>query len=87
MEGDEVVHVTDGSNTMTVTIDFEGTSLGPFRALAEVLVDDQEQPKIFDISAQVVEQSLELVHVDNGGALGESLSFGSLLYGQTKTGE
>ena len=84
MEGDEVTNVTDGSNKMDVTIDFEGSELGPFRSIAEVVTEGGES-KIFDISAQVVEQSLELVHVDNGGALGETLSFGSLIYGQTKT--
>ena len=79
MEGDESVKVTDGSNQVTVTIDFEAVELGPFRALAEVKIDGQEMPKILDISAQSVEQRLELVHSDNSGALGEVRSCTILL--------
>jgi hypothetical protein len=84
MEGDESFVVTDGSNQMTVTIDFEATELGPFRALAEVNIEGEDIPKILDITAQSVEQRLELVHSDNSGALGELLKFGPLIYGQEK---
>ena len=83
--GDEFVVTKDGSNLMNITIDFEATELGPFRAIAEVHINGEEAPKILDISAQVVEQNLELVHTNGGGALGELLQFGPLIYGQTKT--
>lgn len=69
--GDEFVETKDGSNKINITIDYEATELGPFRALAEVHIVGEEIPKILDISAQVVEQKLELVNLDGGGALGE----------------
>ncbi|GMI30274.1 hypothetical protein TeGR_g1556, partial [Tetraparma gracilis] len=79
--GDELVATKDGSNATTVTIDFEGADLGPFRALAVVLVPGY-QDQILDVSAQVVASTLELVRENGGGALGETLDFGPKLYGQ-----
>ena len=52
MEEDELLATKDGSNSMTVTIDFEGTDLGPFRALANVVVDNEVEPRILDISGK-----------------------------------
>jgi hypothetical protein len=69
--GDEFVETKDGSNKINITIDYEATELGPFRALAEVHIVGEEIPKILDISAQVVEQTLERVNLAGGGALGE----------------
>jgi hypothetical protein len=78
---------TPGSNKASITIDFEGVELGPFRALAEVFIDGETNPRILDISAQVVASTLELVHANNSGAIGESMSFGRLVYGQSKSVE
>ena len=79
-----------GSET-TVTVDFEGSALGPFRALLNVTfpvaAGPAPDPRILDVSAQVVAGSLSLVHAGGKGPVGETLDFGARVYGQSKTVE
>ena len=66
-----------------IRIDYTGTELGAFRALAKVRMVGQPD-RVLDINAQLVEQSLELVLPEGGGQV-SNLNFGTLYFGHERS--
>ncbi len=70
--------------SLLVNLGFEGQDLGPYRELIEVQTEGAFESQYLDCSVQTVDQKLTLLADNNGGIL-ESLSFGSLFYGEEKS--
>ena len=65
-----------------VKIDFHGTEVGAFRAIAKVHMIGQPD-RVLDINAMLVEQRLEFVLPEGGGQV-SNLPFGTLYFGQAR---
>ena len=63
-----------GSSQQT-HIEFIGDDAGPFRAPARVLVSGDPHPRLVDINANVMEQTIDLV-MPNGGGIVSNIDFG-----------
>ena len=72
------------NSAQSVAIEYIGDDVGPFRAPAKVVVEGTSQPRMMDINANVMEQTVDFVLPDGGGII-SMVDFGSIFCGQTKT--
>ena len=75
--------IAPSSTHERLKIEFHGTELGIFRAIANVRLNNQPD-RVIDINATVVEHRLEFVHPNGGGQI-QAIPFGSIYYGQERT--
>eukprot|EP00002_Diphylleia_rotans_P025649 TRINITY_DN5079_c0_g1_i5.p1 TRINITY_DN5079_c0_g1~~TRINITY_DN5079_c0_g1_i5.p1 ORF type:complete len:2913 (-),score=444.38 TRINITY_DN5079_c0_g1_i5:284-9022(-) len=66
-----------------IKIEIIGAQKGVFRSLVQVTIDGQSGVRFLDINATIIEQTLELILPEEGGAL-DSIHFGSLFFGQQR---
>lgn len=72
------------NSAQQVSIEYIGDDVGPFRAPAKVTVAGNAQPRMLDINANVMEQTVDFVLPDGGGII-SMVDFGSIFCGQLKT--
>eukprot|EP01049_Picozoa_sp_SAG25_P000345 SAG25_NODE_11_length_28117_cov_24.264901_6_plen_2767_part_00 len=72
------------NSAQCLSVEFIGDDVGPFRAPAQVIVEGNDQPRMMDINANVMEQTVDFVLPDGGGII-NTVDFGSIFCGQAKT--